>query len=839
MKMKRALIIALYVFLGFIGVMAVLPLFFKNTISEEIKVAINKQINGKVDFKEFHISLFNRFPKVELSVNGLSITGVGTFESDTLFAAGKVSGSITLAELFRNKNLSVTSLLVEQAGVLLKVNQQGQANWDIVPVSAEPEKKEKPADTEKRGVGITLEDFRLDGFNLKYQDEEMPMLFLLRNGKASSAGEIQGSKMNFNLEAQVDEMLVDYDSVRYVSNTSLKATTQLLFDAEKMSFTFNEGKVWLNELLLLVNGSFAMPSDSMYFDLQIENESKDFKSLLAMIPAKYKSYIDKAETNGSAEIKGTVSGWYYGDNYPAFSINMKVADGSFHYEGMPEKLEQISLEAQIAKPQGDLDQLVVEVSKATASLKGIPVSAQLRVSHPMTDPLYEASMQGAIDFSVLSRAIPMEGTDLKGKISAEFSLAGHQSDVDKEAYDRFKSQGKVELDQFVFRSDAFKQPLQITSGTMLVTTPRIDVKNLNGNIGQTHFAVSGFLSSYLPYFLRNEVLKGEFILNSDRANLTELATLQNPVAPVAADSLSAQTQVIANDSILAFELPDKVDLTFRSAIKKAVFDRMEIEQINGLIALHNRKLELSKLDMQMLEGKLTVNGSYVGNAQNRPDFDFKMDVQDFDVQAAYRSLSVMRRYLPIAAFSQGKISTSFALKGKMNEKLEFIPSTLDGTGTFGSRQLMVVDNPTFAQLKGIIKSEKLKNVKVDDFTAYFSLDKGNLIVQPFKTVIADQQATIGGKLSVQGELDFALDFKLNRADLGGDINKGLDMVPGSQNIQQVDVGVKIGGPVKKPNVSVDLDAARKQIMNEVKKAGAKEIQDKVKKIGNELKKLFK
>lgn len=837
--MKRVLIISLYAFLGIIGVMAVLPLFFKNTISEEIKVAINKQINGKVDFDEFHISLFNRFPKVELAVQGLSIAGVGAFENDTLFAAGKVSGSITLSELFRRKNVSVTSLTVEQAGVLLKVNQQGLANWDIVPVSAEPVKQEESATKEEgQGMRITLEDLRLDGFDLKYLDEEMPMLFWLRNGKASSKAEIQGSQMNFDLEAQAEEMVVDYDSVRYVSNTSVRASTQMIFDSDKMNFTFNDGKLWLNDLLLLVKGSFAMPTDSMYFDLNIENESKDFKGLLAMIPAQYKSYVEKAKTNGTAEIKGNITGWYYNEDYPAFSIQMKVADGSFQYEGMPEKIEQISFDALLEKPQGDLDQLVAEISRATASLKGVPVSAQVRVSHPMSDPLYKASMQGAVDFSQLSRAFPMEGTNLQGKISADFSLEGRQSDVDREAYDRFKSQGKVVLDQFVYRSDVLKQPLQIASGTMLVTTPRIDVKNLNGNIGQTHFSLSGFLSSYLPYFLRNEVLKGEFTLNSEMANLTELATLKNSVS-AKADSLATQNATASNDSILAFELPDKVDLTFRSSIRKAVFDRMEIEQINGLIVLHNRKLELSKLDMQMLGGNITMNGTYQGNVQNRPDFDFKLDVQDFDVQKAYRSLSVMRRYLPIAAFSQGKISTGIALKGKMNEKLEFVPSTLDGAGLFNTRQLMVMDNPTIAQLKGIIKSEKLKKVKVDDFTAHFSMDKGNLEVNPFQTVIADQQASIGGKLSVQGELDFLLDFKLNRADLGGDINKGLDMIPGSQNIQLVDVGVKISGPVKAPKVSVDLDEARKQIMEGVKKAGAKEIQDKVKKIGSELKKLFK
>jgi len=46
---------------------------------------------------------------------------------------------------------------------------------------------------------------------------------------------------------------------------------------------------------------------------------------------------------------------------------------------------------------------------------------------------------------------------------------------------------------------------------------------------------------------------------------------------------------------------------------------------------------------------------------------------------------------------------------------------------------------------GIIKKEKLKNVKINDFTAKFKFENGALKLDPFKTTIADQQATIYGK----------------------------------------------------------------------------------------------
>lgn len=838
--MRRILFTILFVFVALIGIMAIIPLFFKNDISEKLKTEINKQIEGKVNFAEFHISLFNKFPKVEMQVVGLSIVGINDFQNDTLVSIGDLKGTITLAELFKKKELKITSLSADQTNILLKTIEGGAANWDIVPASeAEPTKQEVQADGSENGIKIMLDNLEITDLNLKYIDVPSGMLLLLKKSSAQSKGEIQGSQMNFDISAQVDEMVFEYDSTQYISNTKLRATSKMLFDSDQMSFTFNEGKVWLNELLLNLSGSFAMPSDSMYFDLNLGNDSKDFKALLAMVPAGYQSYLEKVQANGTATISGNFKGWYYEENYPALQLKAEIENGTFKYTDLPEQIDQISLNTLISKPQGGFDELVVDVSKASASLRGTPVNMQLKITTPMSDPAYAANLQGEIDFNALNKAIPMEGIDLQGKLSADIALEGRQSDIDKSAYDKFKSNGKIALENFVYRSDELKQPVNIKSGLVSITTQKIEVKSMNGNIGQTHFSMAGYLSGYLPYFLKNEILKGELNLNSDFVNLTELATIQNQITVQKADSAIIKNTSVAADSILAFQVPDRMDLKFRSAIKKAVFDRMELSNINGLIAIHNQTLELTNLDMEMLQGKLTVNGAYTGNEQLRPDFDFKLNIENFDVQSAYQSLSMMRRYLPIAARSQGKISTGFSMKGKMNEKLELIGSSLDGNGLFNTRQLMVIDNPTFGQLKGIIKSEKLKNVKVDDFTAHFNIEKGNLIVKPFQTKIADQETNIQGKVSVQSELDFILDFKLNRADLGDDINKGLDLIPGSQNIQKVDVGVKISGPVKKPEVSVDLDKARKQIMDEVKKAGAQEIQDKVKKIGSELKKLFK
>jgi hypothetical protein len=285
-------------------------------------------------------------------------------------------------------------------------------------------------------------------------------------------------------------------------------------------------------------------------------------------------------------------------------------------------------------------------------------------------------------------------------------------------------------------------------------------------------------------------------------------------------------------------VPDKLDLVFRSNVKRALFDQMDIRNIEGTVAVKNRRLDLQKLNMDMLQGEMTVDGSYQSNAANKPTFDFNLNINSFQIPAAYQSFSMMQRYMPIAARSQGNISSQINFKGQFNEKLDIIPSTLDGKGSFNTQDLKIVDSQTFDQIKNFIKKEKLQNIKVDDFTAKFKMDKGNVLMDPFQTKIADQQVTVGGTLSVERILNMALDFKVNKEDLGDDITKGLGFLPGTENIKLLDVSVLIKGEINKPEVSVDLSKARKQIETEVKNATKQEVEKTIKKAGEQLKKLF-
>jgi hypothetical protein len=837
--MKRKISIAAGIFVLIVGILAVLPFLYKDKLLAKVKTTLNNQVNARIDFSGFSLSVFSHFPKVEMEIRGLSLVGINTFAGDTIFSASSISTDISLMDMLRSKGLELNSLVIDNPRISLISDKNGKVNWDIAKASG-PTATVSGTPDSGNAFKMKLSDIRVNNLNLQYSDQAMPMNVWVRNTNLSSSGDVAGTVTNFKIKGDAGELIFEYDSVKYISKTKLKAETGLKVDYAKMDFAFEQGKLWVNNLPLEVNGSFVMPNDSMHFDLAFRSEKSDFATILSLVPTDYQKYLEKADIKGSAEFKGSVKGLFYNDIYPAIDISLSAGNASFKYQGLPESVQDIQILAQITKPEGNLNLLKVNVEKAHAAIRNNPVDMRLLVTEPMTDPNIDASFAGIVDFSSLKQAIPIDSLDITGILKAKMQMAGRMSAIEKQEYEKFQSSGEASIQNFKIQSKQLTKPVEISHGQLKANTKQIDIERFDAKVGTSDFSLRGDVSNYLAYMFKNGVLKGDFNLKSSFMNFSELSNIQKPVKPATEPKVEAKAAPAASsDSVVAFQVPKNLDLSFQSTIQKAVYDKMPVSNINGLVKVKDQRMELTNLSMEMLQGKLAVNGSYTSNKENKPLFDFKLDMQNIDLPTAYQSLSTIRRYLPIAAKSQGKFSTQFGLSGGMNEKMNIVPTSLNGLGVFNTQNLMIVDSPVFDQIRGIIKKEKLKNVKIDDFTAKFQFENGQLKMNPFKTTVADQQATIYGTLSAAREINLNLDFLVNREDLGADINKGLDILPGSQNIKMIDASVILKGPISKPEVSLDLSKARAQIEQQVKKATTDDIKESVKKLGNELKKLFK
>jgi uncharacterized protein involved in outer membrane biogenesis len=839
--MKKVSLIIIIVIVVITGILVSIPFFFRKTLLEKTKTAINKQVNAEVEFEGFKLSLFRSFPKVTLELKNVTITGKGEFQPDTLLTIANARAKMSLRSLFKKSGRSIEEINLVQPKLNLIVGKTGNVNWDIMAESGD---ESNISDTSQPGKQEDAFALQLDKIEIKngtvlYNDRETYMFQFFDNVNLDIKGKMYGTSTELLVEGKVDRFSVDYKGVKYISNLTLETTSLLNVDYDKMDITIKENELLVNRLPMEVTGLIQIPSDSAFYDLTLKTKDSGFENFLALVPPGYEEYLKKIKTSGSASISGTIKGLYFEEIYPAFDLKIDVADGNFKYVDLPEEIKNIRADISVSKPQGILDLAEVHIKTAHLEIKNNPVDLTLLIKNLVSDPWFDGAFVGTINFDQLKNALPLDSVNISGSIDANLFVKGNYSSIEKEQYDKINSDGIVLLDNFLFDSPDFTQKILVPSGKLDFSPQNVNLSQLNVKVGQSDFNLTGKVYNYLNYIFKDGILKGDMQLASSFVNINELLRLQKKnVNPANTNKNvaepSAGSNAAADQEKLVFDIPKNIDFTFRSNIDKAVFDKLPLSEITGLITAKNGKLILNGLNMNTLGGGMKLNGSYENTAQNQPLVDFGFEIIKFDIPIAFQSLTGFQKMVPIAGQSQGKISTNLKMKGQLTPYFRIIPASVDGSGIFNTENLRIINSAVFNQLKGILLPEKLQNVEIEDFKANFTIDNGNIDLKPFKTNVAGQETTVLGTLSAENILNMRLDFKVNRDAFGTDIQNVLSVIPGNKNITVVPAGVNISGPVNKPEVKVDLSETRKTITNAAKEG----LQDSAKKLGKELQKLF-
>ncbi|GAP67946.1 AsmA family/AsmA-like C-terminal region [Bacteroidales bacterium 6E] len=839
--MKKGIIIGGIIFVVVLAILVAIPFVFRDTILEKTRASISKNLNAEVNFGDFQLSLIKNFPKASVHVKDLTITGKGAFAGDTLLWVGSAATSFGLFDIFTPDDLTVNEIILDQARLNLLVNANEEANWDIMPETTVSEPSQGSGESD--AFGLQLSHIGIRNSVVTYTDVNLPLQMDLTGIDMVISGEMYGSDTQLRAEGTSSVFNLTYDSIRYISKTALGLKSLLDINFDEWKFVFSEGELLVNQLPVDVSGMFSMPTDTIHFDLDFVSKASTLGEIMALIPPDYEQYTKDLQATGDASLKGYFKGFYFGETYPELKLDLVLNNGNARYAGMPEDIKNITLNLGISKLQGDFNQTVVSISNARFEVRNNLMELNLRLSNLLEDLRFDGQMQGKLNFTHLKDALPIDSLDIQGLVDLDLGMRGNLSAIEARKYDQIQTAGRILLSDFVYNSKDMTLPVIVSSGRMDFAPERIDLAGMDMKIGNSDFAFSGSVADYYPYLFSAGTLRGNVQLKSNLLNLNELMKIQSE--KVVTTTLTPPSDGQGTDgpasaaAITAFQVPDHLNLAIQADVKRALYDNLDIKDVTGTLLVNNGRLDLRGVNMHMLDGEMNLAGYYANSADSRPLVDMKVDILNFDIPTAYRSLALIRKYLPIAAQSKGRFSTSLSLNGQLNEQMGLMMPSINGGGLLKSMNVQVVNSPVFNKIKSVLNEEKLRDMRIDDFTAQFSIENGNLVLKPFATKVAGQQAVFAGRLNVENLIEMQIGFQIQRDALSKNIENTLGILPGQQNIQLIPVGIEIKGPVNDPEVKVDLSDAKAMVAKEVKNATKEELQKTINKLGDGLKKLLK
>ncbi len=786
--MKKALKITGITILVIFLVLIILPFAFKGKIMEIAKKEINKTLNAKIDFQHLSLSFIKNFPNASVSLENFYVAGVDEFEGDTLVFAKNLSATVNIKSFLGASGYEILKVSLDNARLHAIVLEDGKANWDITKADSVKTEEEKTPSEFK----MSLDKVSITNTDIIYDDAVSKMNAELKNLNLTLTGDMTADETLIETNLTIDSLSYIMDKIPYISKAKAKADIKLDADLKNMKFTLSENHIQLNEIKASIDGWIALlENDGMDMDIKLNAPETQFKDILSMIPAIYSNDFKDVKTSGKVTLEAFSKGIMKGDTIPSFDAKLNIADAMFQYPTLPKAVTNINTNIHVYSKGGSMDNTIVDISKLHFVMAGNPFDLTLHVSTPISDPNLSLNAVGKLNLGMIKEVCPLEDISLNGILDANLKLSTLMSYIEKEQYEKVNAEGTLNINEMMVKMKDMDD-VKINNASMSFSPKYVDLKGFSAQIGKNDIAASGKLENFIPYFMKDQTLKGNLNVTSNYLNLNDF---------MSKEETASQTSSSDTASIGVIVIPKNLDFNLTGNFKQVLFDNLDMTNVAGQIIIKDGKVNMKNLSMNALGGALGVNGYYDTSVNpKQPEISMALDIKNVSFAQTFSTFVSIQKLAPVFEAMTGNFSTNIKLTSPLGADFMPVLTSLKANGTLLSNNLEVKDLPVLNGLSSALKNDNLKVLKVNDLKLPFNIEDGRITTQPFDINFGSGKMNLSGSTGLDQTINYTAKMNLTEKLTAGYVSN---------------VNVKIGGTFSKPTFSVDMKNVADQALGKL------------------------
>ena len=787
-----------------------IPVLFKDKIVVMVTNTINNNINATVTFKDADLSLLKNFPLVSLTVNDLAVENKAPFVGDTLFNAKELSLSLKLTELFKDskETLSIKSITTTEGDINIIFNKEGNGNFDIaIPA----EEIAETATTEASTLSLNIEDYELSDINFNYIDRstntKLSMDSIYHTGKGNFAEDI------FNLDTETTAFLsFDLDNTNYLSNVKISLDAVLGIDLKNSKYTFKENSAYINQLPLEFNGFIQMLEDTQLYDLSFKTPTSSFKNALALLPKQYAGNLESIQTEGNFEVNGFAKGTLSDNTIPAFDINIVSKNALFKYADLPKSVTNINIDTKIANETGLVKDTYVTVNKLNFKIDQDTFAANGNFKNITTNPNINLTAKGTINLANIGKVYPAPiEQELSGILNANISTNFDMNSVDKGNYQNIKNTGNLTLSNFKYDGKDVANTFYIDKTSINFNTNTIKLNEFNAKTGSSDLSINGNLDNFYGFVFKDEVLKGNFVLNSNNLKVADFIT--------GGESSTAKTsEKITTETTSTLKIPAFLDVKFTANAKKVVYDNINLTNVSGELLIHDETVDLKNLKSDVFGGNIGFNGN-VSTKGTTSNFKMDLNLKELKIADSFSSLEMLKAIAPIAKTIEGKINSTITISGNLNDDMTPNLNTITGDllGQLLNTKINTSNSKLLTTLSSNVSFLDVDKVNLDKITGNFSFKDGRVTVKPIPLKYKDIGIEIGGTHGFDQSMKYDLVFDVPVKYLGTDVTNLITKLSpeDAATIKSIPVKANLTGTFSSPSFTSNIKGATTALVNDL------------------------
>ena len=779
--------------------LVIIPMVLKKQITRLVVNDMERVASSEVHYKDLKVRFFKAFPHVFIEVDQLKIVsselGFITVEA--------VSSEISFKQLFDGQ-IVIKSLNLHAPDVhYLSVNTPLDSTSMVSSTS--PTKIVSSDDVPMLNL-LTVDNFSVTNGHLIYETKDIVRVEL-HGVDAALNGTLSEDSVHLDLDLKIAGLAYQTKDFS-MDEMPLNYKAQLVYVSEKRCLSLADNSLQLGKLHTSVLGSIIATQHPV-FDLTFAAPNATVDAFLALFPKGMIRDVDLLQTEGNVAVNGFLKGTYMSrSQFPAFGIDVSVAEAWFKYTHLDDRVDEMTLRAHISHPdQTDVNETTIAVDQFSLLAGKNKFTAEFLMTNPVMNTRIKGHVMCVSDLASLAKVFPMKASTINGEIDADVVFDGQLADVSNENYEAFNASGHLELKNYYLKSKAIPQGLKVSKAVLKFTPERINLNSFQGALGNSDVQLKGYLSHYFAYLFDNKTLKGELVLSSKFMDINEFN------APK--ESGVAASPSMAPTASSALVIPQNIQFHIQTNLQKVVVDDMVLSRCVGVIRTDNGHLFLDDLHFNTLDGKVVMTGEYNTLKANRPMADLQLDISNISIEEATQSLSVLRQIMPLSQTTQGRLSSKMDYFAEMDSSGQVDLMSVKAKGNINSSGLRVANNSSLNKLADQLKDDRYRDITTSPITLDFTMADGKMVLAPFNVKIVDKVIDAGGWYTVDNRIDFSIRTTVKAKEIGGDVSKYIGMV--SDVNKPLPVTILLTGDASDPTVKYDTREAINILRKDVTK----------------------
>lgn len=801
------------------------PFIFKGKIEKMVTNAINKNINATVSFTDTNLSFFTDFPLASLTVNEITVENKAPFLGDTLYAANELNLSMKITELFKSadESIALQGISTKDGFVNIFINKENQNNYDIAIPS-----DSTSTTTTQNSLALDIEDYQLENMTFNYVDETNNIKLNVKEINHSGTGNF--AEEILDLDTETNALLsLDYNDVNYLSDVNISLDAIIGIDLKNTKYTFKENKGYINQLPLEFNGFIQLLEENQLYDLQFKTPTSDFKNLIALLPQQFSGNLNDIKTEGNFDLNGVVKGILSKETIPTFDILFSSKNAMFKYNDLPKAVNQINIDAKIINKTGLANDTYVNVNNLTFKIDDDAFSANGNIANLTTNPKVNLNAKGIINLASINKVYPIQlEQELAGIVNADVSTKFDMNSVEKGLYQNIQNSGSIIVSNFKYYAKDVANPFYINKTALNFNTNTIRLTEFDAKTGSSDLNINGNLNNFYGFLFNDEVLKGNFNLNSTNFKVADFLA-----------ETSSTKQVKDSTKSTSLKIPAFLDCKFTANAKNVTYDNINLKNVTGVIYVKDETINLQNLKSDVFGGNIGFNGN-VSTKNNTSTFKVDLDLNEINIKESFSSLEMLKSIAPIAKTIGGKINSKVNVAGVLDENMTPSLKTITGNlfGKLINPKLTTENSKVLQVLGNNVSFLNAERLDLDGINAYFSFENGLVNIKPIPLKYKDVGIEISGNHTFENKIDYDVNFDVPVKYLGTEVTSLISKLnpKDAAEVKSIPVKANITGSFTSPNFSTNLKTATsnlvKQLVEKQKQSLLNQGKDKLKDLFN-------